>query len=152
MSNPLSAAASAAGIVSLGLQVCQGIVQYYSSWKDFTVDVTSTYELVEQLRGIFDLLRTTLKSSPLEDASAAEHVRSSIRKCEGGILRLHKRLEKIKAKDLEEGTKYSNPKQKLISQGKKLVYPFQQGTLGKLRDAVSDLRDNLTPALHALNL
>jgi hypothetical protein len=41
---------------------------------------------------------------------------------------------------------------KLQRQGKKLLYPFKQGTLGKFRDSVSELRDNLVPALQALNL
>lgn len=59
MGDPLSTVASAVGIVSLGLQVCQGIVQYYSHWKDYTVDIASTYELVGQLRGIFEALSST---------------------------------------------------------------------------------------------
>lgn len=150
--DPLSGAASVVGIVSLGLQVCQGIMQYYGHWKDYTLDIASTYEMVEQLRGIFEVLSTILNSSPLDNGPAVEQVRSSIKKCEGGTLLLRKRLEKIKAKDANEEKPSLTIKQKLEGQGRRLIYPFQQGTLGKIRDAVSELRDNLTPALHALNM
>ena len=37
-------------------------------------------------------------------------------------------------------------------QGKRLLYPFQQGTLGKLRDTVAELRAQLEPALSLLNI
>lgn len=152
MGDPFSAAGSAVGIVSLGLQVCQGIITYYSRWKDYTAETRSTYESVEQLRGIFDALRVTLESNPLENGSVAEKVRSSIEMCEGGILTLRKRLEKIRINHSEEELRNLNIRRKLEVQGKRLIYPFRQGTLGKLRDAVLELRDNLIPALHALNM
>ena len=33
MADPLSISASVAGLVSLGLTVCSGILQYYGAWK-----------------------------------------------------------------------------------------------------------------------
>ena len=153
MADPLSLAGTIVGIVSLGIQVSNGIIQYYNTWKDFDSDVQSTYRILDQLRTTFCLLETKLKADVLLDRDTTNQVYTGIQSCEKGILELQARLEKIKAKEPDLSAKMTGlAVAKLQRQGKKLLYPFKQGTLGKLRDSVSDLRDNLAPAILALNL
>jgi hypothetical protein len=150
MGDALGVAGTAVGIVSLGLQVCQGIIDYYSSWKDYNSDVADTYKLVDQLNSTFALLRDAFQLSKSGGSSlglaAAEQAERCIGSCEGGIAALEKLLTKIKIKEPHGGRK------KLEAQGMRFLYPFRQGTLGKLRDAVLEMRDSLNPVLHVLNM
>jgi hypothetical protein len=151
--DPLSLTGTVVGIVSLGVQVSSGIIQYYNQYKDFYSDTKSTYPTVEQLRTTFSQLETKLKSDILLDRDAANQVSSGIQMCEGRIVELQARLAKIKTKEPAASEKRANLRvAKLQKQGKKILYPLRQGPLGKLRDSISELRDNLASALHALNL
>ena len=151
--DPLSLTGTAVGIASLGLRVCQGITQYYNQWKDFDRDVAAIYTSIDQLSGIFQTIHERLNSGSLNKFSTVSEVDTSIKLCETGILELRHRLEKIKSKEpLEALQKKTLLLQRLREQGKRLLYPFQQGTLGKLRDTVNELRDNLNPILHAVQM
>ena len=50
----------AIGIVSLGIQVCQGLLKYYDSWKDSRKDIAALCSSVESLSSILDQLEQTL--------------------------------------------------------------------------------------------
>jgi hypothetical protein len=150
MGDPLSVAGTAVGIVSMGLTVCQGIIDYYSSWKLYNSDIANTYKLVEQLNTTFTLLRDSLESAKPSGSAlglkASEQVETCIVGCEDRIGQLRKKLEKIKGNEPKGGFG------RLEAQRLRLLYPFQQGTLGKLRDALLQLADNLEPALQVLNM
>ena len=153
MADPLSITGTAIGIISLGVQACQGIIQYYNQWKDFDKDVASMYASIDQLNRLFRLIEEKLDANSFSRLLSVHEINSSIKKCEKGILELKRRLEKIKSKE-PLGTL---PKKTVIllqlqEQGKRLLYPFQQGTLGKLRDTISELRDNLNPILHVVQM
>ena len=56
MGDPLSITASAAGLVSLGLTVCSGLLDYYNVWKDQPSDVSDMCESLGALSKTFELL------------------------------------------------------------------------------------------------
>lgn len=56
MSDPLSISASAAGLISLGLEVTKGLIQYYESWKDSHDNVATMLESLEALFKTLKLL------------------------------------------------------------------------------------------------
>lgn len=64
---PFSAAGTAVGIVSLGVQVCQGLLSYYSGWKDFGEDVKATTDSIADLRRILLVLEDILSRSSQSD-------------------------------------------------------------------------------------
>lgn len=76
MVDPLSATGTAFGIISLAIQACQGLVQFYGSWRDAKSNVvrmtTSTTALVSMLK----LPRTVLEEDLLEDNIRTEVERS----------------------------------------------------------------------------
>ena len=84
MADPPSIAASAAGLVSLGLTVCSGLLQYYSTWKDSQFDVLNMYESLEALRKTFRLLDEKIQN-PLFSRETVERVTESIISCAAGI-------------------------------------------------------------------
>ena len=153
MADPVSAVGTAAGIVSLGLQVLQGLVEYYSQWRDFDPDVNAMYASIEQLDRGFRLIREKLGAKNIMRLSSAHEVEASLQLCENGVLALKKKLEKIKMKEpLGSLRRRDVLLNGLNGQGKRLLYPFQRGTLGKLRDIVNELRDGLQPVLHAVQI
>lgn len=42
----LDVAAGAVGIVSLGIQACQGLLSYYNDWRDYKSEISSAYDAI----------------------------------------------------------------------------------------------------------
>jgi len=94
MGDPLSVAGTAVGIASLGIQVCQGLLQYYASWKSYNEDITTTFELIESFEKTLVLLCKAinrLDPSP----ELLQQVAGCINDCKSGIERLKKKFKKI---------------------------------------------------------
>lgn len=47
--DPLSISAGAAGLISIGITICNGLLGYYKSYKDAEDNVTRTYNSIEAL-------------------------------------------------------------------------------------------------------
>lgn len=84
MSDPLSIAASAAGLVSLGLTVCSGLVDYYNAWKDQPSDVAAMCDSMRGLGKTFELLDEKVRH-PLLDRECVDRVTESIISCAAGV-------------------------------------------------------------------
>ncbi len=150
MTDPFSAAGTAIGVVSLGLQVCHGVIQFYDAWRSQDADVRSTCDLISSLEAMFASLRAELEKKPLGESNLSAQVKDSIGCCENDVAELQKRLTKVqtKAPDHSSMLKLGS----LDAQRRRLLYPFRQGTLGKFRDVVLEMRNNLGPLLATFNL
>ena len=95
MSDPLSIAASAAGLVSLGLTVCSGLLDYYKAWTDQDSDVSIMCESLDALSRTFELLDDKVRH-PLLDRKSVDRVTESIIACAAGIQGLRSKLDKIR--------------------------------------------------------
>ena len=95
MSDPLSIAASAAGLVSLGLTVCSGLLEYYSAWKDQHSDISTMCESLEALSKTFEVLDEKVRH-PLLDRKSVDRVTESIISCAAGVQGLRSKLDKIR--------------------------------------------------------
>ena len=137
---------TAVGVVSLGIQVCNGLVQYYSAYKDYDENVKTTVSQIEDLSNILTVLQSTLHAR-VPDPVQLKIVEDSIASCSNGIGVLKKKLEKVKNVE-------SPPtlREYLKSQARRMIYPFKESTLAKLRETVSELRQNLGLAIHTLQL
>lgn len=60
MTEPLSVAASVAGLISLGIQVTQSLVNFYNAYKYRDSDLVHTIERLDSLLEIFQCLKKTL--------------------------------------------------------------------------------------------
>ena len=108
MSDPLSIAASAAGLVSLGLTVCSGLVEYYSALKDRHSDISTMCESLEALGKTFLLLEEKVRH-PLLDRRSVDRVTESIISCAAGVQGLQSKLDKIR--NSKSGT---GPREKVL--------------------------------------
>ena len=95
MSDPLSIAAGAAGLVSLGITVCSGLLDYYGSWKDQHADVSMMCQSLESLSRTFKLLYEKVRH-PLLDRKSVDRVTESIISCAAGVQGLRSKLDKIR--------------------------------------------------------
>jgi hypothetical protein len=136
---------SAIGVISLGIQVCQGLVQYYGSWKDSRKDIAKMCKSVDNLAEILKALKENVDSKSLA-GDVIKNIQSSIVACTSGIKELQDELAKV------QEVKGSNVLSKVHEQGRRLLYPFRESTLFKLREIVSDVRANLGLAVNMLHL
>lgn len=60
MADLASLAGTAVGVISLGIQVCQGLVSYYKNWKSFDDDIAHLYAKIDGLRITLENLEHTL--------------------------------------------------------------------------------------------
>lgn len=145
MADPFSVTGSAVGVISLGLTVFSGLLQYYGSWKDSEREIAATYSSIEELTKTLMLIRDTLEGQSFR-RSNVDRVTESLDSCSAGVQSLEKKLAKIRA------TTPYKPGEKIRAHARKAAYPFKKSTLIKLGELVSDLRDNLSLAVDALQL
>lgn len=143
MADPTSAAGFAVGVISLGIQVCQGLVSYYADWKSRDDDID---RILDKLRGLGETLEN-LKSEilKLQDSNAKEikDVNTKILSCDAGIHRLQTVLNKC----------CSSPSANSVHNFfQKTIYPFKKATLQELDASVKDLQGNLDTGLLSLLL
>ena len=142
----MDVAGSAVGIASLGIQVCQGLLSYYDSWKGYKADVATAHDCIDDLCKTFELLEETLGRQGL-DPARSERVEQCLGSCVGGLDKLKTKLHKLQTHSVPSGLR-----QKTWAEVQRLYYPFRESTLAKLREIVKDLREHLSLALQVLQL
>ncbi|PYI01491.1 hypothetical protein BO78DRAFT_327474 [Aspergillus sclerotiicarbonarius CBS 121057] len=147
MADPLSVAASVAGLVSLGLSAFQGLMAYCGPYKTFYQDINNLVVRVHLLSQNLRLLQYQFANpSGLNSAFAtqyADNVRDNIAACGGGL----KELEAILANCREE----TDPSKKTWEDKfhvKRLKYPFNQDQLKSIYGTVGAMEGLLSLALH----
>ena len=147
MADPLSAAGTAVGVVSLGLQVFQGLIKYYSHFKAHDEDIAYLVLKSESLQNILQSLNSLLKRAEVGPANISTQVRNAVGICE---TRLQKLLLAVK--------KYGNleipvtREERLRAIRKRALYPFKQTTLQELNVTLEGLTIDLQLALQILSL
>lgn len=142
----LGAASAAAGLLSLGITVCQSLLDYYQSWKDAEENVAKTYASIEELSKTFRLLARAVEYKEF-NREIVDQVRDSITSAEQSIHNLGKKLDKVRIVALQDDWRH-----KAKAQLRRTLYPFKESTLAKLRELTSETRDNLSLALNLLQI
>ena len=142
----MDVASSAVGIASLGIQVCQGLLSYYNSWKAYKSDIATACQCVDDLRQTFELLEGTLHQQEL-DSARAKRAQECLGSCTEALSDLEKTLQKIHSYPSPSGFQ-----EKLHSGFQRLSYPFRESPLVKIREIVSELREHLSLAIQVLQL
>jgi hypothetical protein len=144
MADPLSVMGTAVGVISLAIQACQSLAQYYGSWRDAKNIVATMIASSTALVSMLKQLRTVLEDDSLEDNIRTE-VEMNITDVSAALGSLNVELHKCREAN-------SNTFRDIISEhGRRLQYPFRETTLLRLRTIVADMRDNLILAVNVLN-
>lgn len=144
--DPLSIAASASGLLSVGITVCNGLLEYYSSWRDAEDDVSRMYNSIDALNKTLILIELFIQHKSF-NRDVVVRVEESIASTQRGLESLKKKLDKIKVVPQQEGWR-----EKTKAQFRRAVFPFKESTLVKLKELGNELRDDLSIALDALQM
>ena len=142
----LGVASGAAGLLSLGISVCQSLLDYYHSWKNAKDHIAKTYAAIEELSKTFRLLAKAIEYKEF-NPEIVDQVRDSIVSAEESVHNLEKKLNKVRVVTLQNGCK-----DKAKAQFQRTLYPFKESTLVKLRELSRETRDNLSLALNVLQI
>jgi hypothetical protein len=148
MSDPFSVAASAMGVVSLSIQVCNGLFTYYQDFKSQDEEIRAVMRDLGDLAQTLELLHSTISRRDLSRLHTAEvdHLNVLGSHSREGITTLKAVLEKFQKHEAKDWVA------RLKAASRKAVYPFQKQTIQELQTAVSGLRSNVTIALQVLQL
>jgi hypothetical protein len=164
MSDPVSLAGTAVGIVSLGLSVCQGLVSYYSTFRDYSKETKNMLQKLEGLKDVLqvledffqyhDDLRTetaavktaAVKTAAVKTAAvktaAVKTAKRNILACKRGLGQLEDIMDKCKATPVKPERDFLN----------RALYPFRRDTIKAVLEHVESLQSNLDTSIDVLQL
>ena len=148
MTEPLSVAASVAGLISLGIQVTQSLVDFYNAYKHRDSDLVHMTKRLDGLLHIFQCLTKTLSDRDFQadERGLVKSIETSITNCDEGIQELQDECQKFSKTSLQ-GVKAA-----VRVAGSRVTYPFRRSTLQKLDEDIGEIRANLSYALDVLQL
>jgi hypothetical protein len=147
MGDPLSVAASAAGLLSLGIQVSQSLISFYLTYKGQDEDIERITRNLKSLGAIFQSVDEAIKDRTFREDERALVVQIDdlIQDCDEIILEMQEECDKFR-KSSTNGVRAA-----LKAAGRRATYPFRQSTLAKLDEDIKGIRGNLLLALEVLN-
>lgn len=135
------------GIVSLGVQVCNGLASYYKEYRGQKSEIDDIIQKAEGLTSAFALIQLQLQGVPPQHQQVAAQVERLLFACKDKIAMLDEALDKCR-----QATAAKGPKERLLQLKQKLSYPFQRDILQTLQSMVGSLQDNVNTAVAALQL
>lgn len=148
MADPFSISTGVVGILSFGLQVAQGVLEYYDKFQHQYSNVNrtldKTYALLDRLRQLNEHLEGQRFHE--EDQKLVEDINEIIDSCEECIKELDDELSKFKKAKVEGVLAAAQ------SKVQRIAYPFREGTLKNLEDSMDNIMEQLSQALELLQL
>lgn len=148
MSDPLSTAASVAGLVSLGLQVYSGVSTYLDAVQGRDDDLESARQNAKNLE---ETLRFIEQSIPRLQANHQIHVvtiSKCVQSCRIQLTSLQDLLHKLGASPNLSGSFRDDVRDRK----KKLAYPFHRSNLDRLESQLGKVYGTLQTALQVLEM
>ena len=144
--DPFSISAGAANFIGLGIQVTQSLVDFYSAYKTLKSNVTCTIKKLEHLLSTLEILRsqTTNRKFRADEQELLKSIEGSIQGCEDYIQELQSETEKLR------GEPTNSIRATARTAAYRAMYPFRQGTLQKLDEAIDEIVRYLSLALQVL--
>ncbi|RHZ69879.1 hypothetical protein CDV55_101975 [Aspergillus turcosus] len=137
MSDPLSVAASAAGIISLGIQVTQTIVLYCSSWKGYNKDIEDLNHKASGLSKTLKHLEDVLQRLPNLDSSSQKQIEDLMDVSKITFDKLKEMTDKIPPPSTGSKAAFA----------KRALYPLRKQALVDAAGMLDSLQANIDTAL-----
>lgn len=140
-------AGSAVGIVSLGIQVCQGLVSYLRSVQGRRHEIATCLKDVQGLVSVFSSLHDVLPN--LAGQQSADHavIQQCLLDCKDDLADLKQLVLKLKG-----SPNSGDVKGKMKEAGRAVLYPFREGEMASIRRCLRDLVGNLSLAISTASL
>jgi len=139
MADPFSLTANAVGVISLGIIVCQGLIDYCQAFAGQYRDVRVVMQDLQDLEKSLTLLRNSLTHQP----DLFNLVQPYIDRLKGRI----DDLQPILGKFGKNASGQHAFKDKVKTATQRTLYPFKKEMISEFRDTVRQAQDNLTLAL-----
>ena len=147
MGDSFSIAASAVSVVSLGIQVCQGLLSYYDDCKSFDSTIDSLCQKIETLRMTFEICEELLITSGTTISKAHTNVIKNMDACKSNLGSLKKALDSCR--------KHPKPQQswkRIPGYGQQILFPFRKSHVQRLHSTVLTLQENVHLAILTLQM
>ncbi|CEL08116.1 hypothetical protein ASPCAL11269 [Aspergillus calidoustus] len=150
MAEPLSVAASAAGLLAIGIESCKILVAYYDGFRGLDTDIDNlkikSEGLLDTLQIIDSLLSKPATSLAIDPAIAAD-INTKILASEKWINKIQSRFAEWSV--VSQRTSIGG---KIRTTGKRAMYPLRRETLLDTLKILEGLQTNLHTALLALQI
>jgi uncharacterized protein YaaN involved in tellurite resistance len=147
MADPISVAGTAVGGISLGLEICQGLLSYYQSYKSCSDQLNHLHVKLDNLKSTLEALQVLVQTLNPSNTPAIVNVTRSIASCETDMNKLRAYLDKCKINPSPQGIK-----EKFQKSLQQTAFPFREKTLYGMKNIMKDLQNNLNTALHGLEM
>ena len=149
MGDPFSVTASAAGVISLGLQASQALVAYYHAFEAYDQDVAQVLGHLDSLKHTLQCLDEVLSRNSIvaSSTSVVLNVCGHVLACEEGLKRLKVWADKTKPPEASVGFQDKARRFKQRS-----LHYFRKDALENVTDTVRSLQHGLSLALQVLSL
>ncbi|KAH7000290.1 hypothetical protein EDB80DRAFT_811411, partial [Ilyonectria destructans] len=137
---------SVAGLISLGLEVTKGLMDYYEAYKFRESNIAHTTKKLSALLTVLDFLQeqSAERKFRADEQELLNKVEELVQNCKEIILELREETAKFK------GRSPSGLGVAVKTTGRRLAYPFRQSTLQKLDEDIDELCATLGLALQIL--
>jgi phosphotransferase system IIB component len=145
----LDVAAGVVGIISFGIQISQGILEYYGSWKDQDSEIVKMCASLDNLSGSLAVLSHAVQRHAPRP-SILDIVAKNMNRVNVDMKRLEVELKKVQSADNESlklGVRAA-----MRRHVRRAFYPFKEETLQKIQNSISEARSNLKLSLQVLDM
>jgi len=144
----LGVAGSVVGIISFSIQIAQGFLQYYGSWRDQDSDVAGMCASLESLSRTLTVLSETFQRHDPPSMSMQKLVVENVDYVNVAMKKLEDELKKV------QNTESPKPRVRAAMRRhvRRALYPFKEETLQKIQNALSEARSNFNLTLQVLHM
>lgn len=142
MSDPLSVAGSAVGVISLGLSVCGKIVDYCRAYHGYDEDIRKVAASVESLSETLEDLEDAIKFAETTQPRVATRLSNKVIGIKQHITQLESVLKRYGPGNPDEGFA-----RRARNQAKKTVHAFRKDVLREMAADMGTLQESLQTAL-----
>ncbi|KAM0553135.1 hypothetical protein ACHAPJ_007685 [Fusarium lateritium] len=146
MADPFSIASGVAGLISLGLTVCNGIHAYLGAIEGRNDDIKAALQQLALLRSNIEIVESISSKLSTRHALATDGIAQSLKDCEIHFKALETSIQELTATGTS-GSKQKWRKGKLI-----IMYPFNQKKLAQIHERLSKAKDTLDSFAQSLTL
>lgn len=146
MSDPFSISTGVVGILSFGIQVTQGVFDYYEAFRSQYSGVGKLLDKSHRLLVLLGQLSEHLKGQRFcqEDQQLVKSTEEAIGSCKECIAELDDELAKFKKSNVDSILAVAR------TTTRRLAYPFRKGTLQNLEEDVDSIITQISQALQLL--
>ncbi|KAH7130138.1 hypothetical protein B0J11DRAFT_245091 [Dendryphion nanum] len=135
------------GVVSLGIQVCKGLISYYTQFRNAGEDIKDVVISIEGLQATLKTLELVKTRTVDPNNAISKQAEKAMKDCNDGL----NRLDTMRRKCLD--IKLAGNLQDKIKHAKnRLFWPFRKDTLNDIQNVVDRLQENLQLAVQLLGI